>query len=224
MNYEIKGGNLPVLSVSLEPGEQIICQSGAMSWMDDGIEMKTEGGGIGKMLGRMVSGESLFTNKYVAKAAGEIAFATSFPGSVKAIEITPDKPVIVQKGSFLAMAGNVEFSVFFQKKLGNTFFGGEGFIMQKFSGSGILFIEVDGYAVEYDLAPGQKKVIDTGYLVSMDGTCNMDVVTVKGVTNVLFGGEGLFNTVVSGPGHIVVQSMPKAQMVAAIASMLPSKN
>ena len=223
MNYEVKGGNLPVLCVRLEAGEEILCQSGGMSWMDQGIEMKTEGGGLGKMLGKMVTGESMFTNRYVAKAAGEIAFASSIPGSVRAIEIGPGKEIIAQKGAFLACTPGVNMSVHFQKKLGSGFFGGEGFIMQKFSGSGIVFLEVDGFACEYDLQAGQSKVIDTGYLVAMDASCSMDVVTVKGVTNVLFGGEGLFNTVVSGPGHIIVQSMPKAQLVASIASLLPSK-
>ena len=224
MKYEVKGNSLPVLSVTLEPGEEIICQSGAMSWMDEGIEMKTEAGGLGKMLGRMVSGENMFTNRYVARATGEISFASHFPGSILALEVTPTRPIIAQKGSFLASTSGVEMSVFFQKKVGNMFFGGEGLIMQKFSGSGIVFIEVDGYAAEYDLAPGQTKVLDTGYLVTMDATCNMDVVTVKGVKNVLFGGEGLFNTVVTGPGRLIVQSMPKEQLAAMIGSMLPNKS
>ena len=224
MRYEVKGDSLPVLCVYLESGEEIVCQSGAMSWMDSGIEMKTEAGGLGKVFGRMVSGESMFTNRYVAKQPGEIAFASGFPGSIMAVEVTPDKPVIAQKGAFLASTPGVEMSVYLQKKVGNMFFGGEGLIMQKFTGNGIVFMEVDGYAASYDLAAGQTKTIDTGYLVMMDGTCNMDVVMIKGVKNVLFGGEGLFNTVVSGPGKIVVQSMPKEQLAALINSLLPKKS
>lgn len=224
MKYEVQGGTLPVLAVTLDAGEEILCQSGAMSWMDDAIEMKTEGGGLGKMLGRMVSGESLFTNRYVAKASGEIAFASSVPGSILAIEVTPSKPLIAQKGAFLAMTPGLEFSVHFQKKLGSGFFGGEGFIMQKFTGSGIVFLEVDGFAATYDLQPGQKKIIDTGYLVAMDATCNMDIVMIKGVKNMLFGGEGLFNTVLTGPGQIIVQSMPKEQLAATLASLMPTKS
>ncbi len=224
MQYEIKGNTLPVLLCRLEPGEEIICESGSMSWMDEGIEMITEGGGLGKVFGRMVSGENLFTNRYVAKRAGEIAFASSVPGSVIALEVTPEHPIIAQKGTFLASTPGVEYSVFLQKKLGKAFFGGEGLIMQKFSGSGLVFLEVDGFAVEYDLAPGEKKVIDTGYLVSMDATCNMEVVTIKGVTNVLFGGEGLFNTVVSGPGHIIVQSMPKQNLAMTLYRLMPKSS
>ena len=224
MKYEVKGDSLPVLCVQLDPGEEIICQSGAMSWMDPGIEMKTESGGLGKVFGRMVSGESMFTNRYVAKAGGEIAFASGFPGSIMAMEVTPDRPIIAQKGAFLASTTGVETSVYLQKKVGNMFFGGEGLIMQKFSGSGIVFLEVDGYAVEYNLEAGQSKTIDTGYLVMMDSTCNMEIVMIKGVKNVLFGGEGLFNTVVQGPGRIIVQSMPKEQLAALISSLIPSKN
>ena len=224
MNYEVKGGSLPVLSLALDAGDEIICQAGGMSWMDPGIEMQTKTGGIGKMLGKMVTGESIFTNRYVAKSAGEICIASSVPGSIKALEVSPGKAVVAQKGAFLACTSGVEMSVHFQKKLTGGFFGGEGFIMQKFEGSGIVFLEIDGFAVEYDLAAGQSKIIDTGYLVSMDETCKMEVVTVKGVTNVLFGGEGLFNTVVNGPGHIIVQSMPKTQLAATIASVLPTKN
>lgn len=216
MNYRIEGGNLPVLLCQLEAGEELVCESGAMSWMDDEIEMKTQSGGIGKMLGKMVSGEKLFQNTYVANRPGEIAFASSFPGSIRAIEVTPDKPVIAQKSAFLASYGNIEFSVFFQKKLKAGMFGGEGFIMQKFSGTGTVFIEIDGSAIEYDIPAGDCKIIDTGYLAAMDGTCSMDTRTVKGVTNVLFGGEGLFNTVVNGPGHVVLQTMPIVKTAMAI--------
>jgi len=216
MNYKIEGGNLPVLLVQLEAGEEMTCEGGSMSWMDDEIEMKTEGGGVGKMFGRMFTGESMFQNKYVANRTGEIAFASSFPGSIRAIEVTPDKPVIAQKSAFLACYGNIDISVFFQKKLKSGIFGGEGFLMQKFSGNGTVFIEIDGSAVEYDIPAGDCKIIDTGYLAAMDATCSMDTRTVKGVKNVLFGGEGLFNTVVKGPGHIILQSMPIQKTAMAI--------
>ena len=208
MRYEIKGENLPVVICSLDPGEFMMCESGSMSWMDDGIRMETEGGGIGKMFGRMFSGEKMFRNRYIAERAGEIAFASSFPGSIRAVTITPDKPVIAQKGAFLASCGNVETSVFFQKRLGGGLFGGEGFIMQKYTGQGLVFLEIDGSAVEYDLRPGERKIVDTGYLAAMDASCTMDVQSVKGVKNVLFGGEGLFNTMITGPGHIILQTMP----------------
>jgi TIGR00266 family protein len=221
MKYEIKGDNLPVVLCHLEAGEEMTCEGGSMSWMDDEIEMKTQGGGVGKMLGRMFTGEKMFQNKYVANRPGEIAFASSFPGSIRAVEVTPDKPVVAQKGAFLASYGNIEVSVFFQKKLGAGFFGGEGFLMQKYSGNGIVFLEIDGSAIEYDIPAGDKKIVDTGYLAAMDASCTMEVVMVKGVKNIFLGGEGLFNTVVNGPGHIILQTMPVQNTATMLYNYMP---
>ena len=223
MNYEIQGEPMPVVICRVDSGETVICESGAMSWMSPNMEMQTSGGGAGKLLGRMFSGENLFQNRYTARGGpGMIAFASSFPGSIRAIEITPGRSAVVQKRAFLASGSGVELSVYFQKKLGAGLFGGEGFIMQKLSGCGTAFIEIDGSAVEYYLAPGEQMVIDTGYLAMMDDTVRMDIQQVKGVKNVLFGGESLFNTVVTGPGKIVVQTMPLSAFAGAIAGMLPS--
>ena len=223
MTYEIRGEPLPVVICTLENGETMISESGAMSWMSPNLKMETRGGGAGKMLGRMFSGESLFQNRYTAEGGqGMIAFASSFPGSIRAVQIDPAHPVVVQKSGFLASTAGVELSVFFQRKLGSGFFGGEGFIMQKLSGSGMAFIEIDGSAVEYNLAPGQQLIADTGYVAMMDASCQMDVQTVKGVKNVLFGGEGLFNTVVTGPGRVVLQTMPLTGFASTIASVLPT--
>ena len=205
MKYRIEGTPLPVVICQMEDGETIITEKGSMSWMSPNMEMETtSNGGFGKALGRMFAGESIFQNKFTARdGEGLIAFASSFPGDIRAIEITPDRPVIVQKSAFLAGEAGVDISVFFQKKLGAGFFGGEGFIMQKLSGSGTVFVEIDGSSVEYQLAAGQQMVIDTGYLAMMDATCSMDVVANKGMKNMIFGGEGFFNTVVTGPGKIV---------------------
>ena len=223
MNYQIYGEPMPVVVCNVEPGETLVCESGAMSWMSPNMQMKTVGGGAGKVLGRMFSGENAFQNHYTAEGGpGMIAFASSFPGSIRAFEITPDRPIVCQKKAFLASTAGVELSVQFQKKLGAGLFGGEGFIMQKLSGCGTAFIEIDGSAVEYYLAPGEQMVIDTGYLAMMDDTVRMDIQQVKGVKNVLFGGESLFNTVVTGPGKIVVQTMPLSAFAGAIAGMLPS--
>ncbi len=196
-----------------------------MSWMTPNMVMETSGGGIGKVFGRMFSGETLFQNRYTAKGGqGMIAFASSFPGSIRAVEITPDRPVVVQKSAFLAAETGVELSVFFQKKIGAGLFGGEGFIMQKLSGRGTALLEIDGAAMEYDLQPGERMVIDTGYLAMMDASCSIDIQTVKGVKNVIFGGESLFNTIVTGPGRIVLQTMPMSHFAGAIAGLLPGKD
>lgn len=225
MKYEIMGEPMPVVVCHLENNETMITESGAMSWMSPNMQMETTGGGVGKAFGRLFSGESLFLNRYTARGGnGLIAFASSFPGAIRAVEIDPSHPVVVQKTGFLAAEEGVELSVFFQKKGMTGFFGGEGFIMQKLTGRGTAFVEIDGSAVEYDLQPGQKLVVDTGYVAMMDATCTMDVVTVKGVKNVLFGGEGLFNTVVTGPGHVTLQTMPLSGFVGSIAGMLPTKN
>ncbi|MBR1508708.1 MAG: TIGR00266 family protein [Eubacterium sp.] len=221
MQYEVVGGNLPVVKIALDAGDAVQCESGAMSWMDDGIKMQTSGGGVGKMLGRMFTGESLMLNTYTAERPGEIAFASSFPGSIIAVEVTPNTPVIAQKSAFLASYGNVEVSVHVQKKIGGGFFGGEGFLMQKYSGQGIVFLEIDGSAVEYTLQPGERKIVDTGYLAMMDSTVELNIETVKGVKNVLFGGEGLFNTVLTGPGRIVLQTMPISGTAMELYKYMP---
>ncbi len=224
MKYQIMGEPMPVVICTLDPNETMISEAGAMSWMSPNMEMQTSGGGAGKMFGRMFSGESLFQNLYTARnGPGMIAFASSFPGSIRAYQITPNTPIICQKKAFLAATTGVELSVHFQKKVGAGFFGGEGFIMQRISGNGLAFIEVDGSIVEYELAPGQQMVIDTGYLAMMDATVQMDVQQVRGIKNVLFGGESLFNTVVTGPGRILLQTMPMSNFATAISSVLPEK-
>ena len=223
MKYEIKGEPMPVVICQLDSGESVLSESGAMSWMSPNLVMETVGGGAGKVFGRMFSGESIFQNRYTAQGGpGMIAFASSFPGSIRALEIDEQHPVVVQKRGFLASEAGVELSVFFKKKVASGLFGGEGFIMQKLSGRGLAFVEIDGSVVEYDLAPGQKLITSTGQVALMDATCTMDVQTVKGVKNVLYGGEGLFNTVITGPGRVVLQTMPLTNFAGAIASMLPS--
>ena len=224
MNYQIYGEPMPVVICNLDPGESMISEAGAMSWMSANMQMKTSGGGAGKVFGRMVSGESLFQNVYTAQGGpGMIAFASSFPGSIRSFEITPDRPVICQKKAFLASTAGVELSVHLQRKLGAGLFGGEGFVMQRLSGSGIAFLEIDGTAMEYNLAPGQQMIVDTGYLAVAEASVQIDVQTVKGVKNVFFGGESLFNTVVTGPGRVVLQTMPLSSFMGTISSLLPKK-
>ena len=223
MRYNIIGEPMPVVICDLDAAESMITEKGSMVWMSPNVEMQTSAGGIGKAFGRMVSGESMFQNIYTAQGGpGMIAFASSFPGTIRAVEIGPGKSIVAQKSAFLASEQGVELSVFFQKKVGAGFFGGEGFIMQKLSGRGMAFLEIDGYGVEYTLAPGQQMVIDTGNLAMMDATCTIDIQSVKGVKNVLFGGEGMFNTVVTGPGKIVLQTMPISGFASALAPFVSS--
>ena len=226
MRYEIKGETLPVVVCYLEGGEQMITERGSMSWMSPNMKMETTtGGGIGKAIGRMFAGEALFQNRYTAQGGnGLIAFASSFPGQIKAYEIGPGREIIVQKSGFLAAESGVELSVFFQKKLGSGFFGGEGFIMQRLSGQGTAFLEFDGHVVDYELQPGQQIVVDTGYLAAMEGTCSIEVRTVPGLKNMVFGGEGLFNAVVTGPGRVWLQTMPISNVAQLILSFMPPKS
>ena len=216
MRYEIKGEPMPVVLVYLDAGESINCQKGAMAWMTPNMAMTTAAGGVGKALGRMFSGEAMFNNTYTSEGApGMIAFASSVPGSILPFDISQGE-MIVQKGGYLASETGVEFSVAFQKKIGAGLFGGEGFIMQRLSGKGMAFVEIDGYVVEYELQPGQKMLIDTGYLAAMTATCTMDIVSVKGLKNKLLGGEGFFNTEGTGPGKIYLQTMPANQLASSL--------
>lgn len=221
MRFEIKGEPLPVVIVYLDANETVNCQKGAMSWMTPNMKMETHTGGIGKAFSKMFSGESIFTNTYISEGGpGMIAFASSFPGSIIPFDISKGD-MIVQKSGYLASQPTIELSIAFQKKIGAGFFGGEGFIMQKLHGQGMAFVEIDGYVVEYDLQDGQQMLIDTGYLAAMSSTCKMDIQQVKGIGNVLFGGESLFNTVVTGPGKIYLQTMPISNFAGAVASVIP---
>ena len=226
MKYNIQGETLPVVICELESGESMITESGAMAWMSANMKMETtSNGGIGKAFGRMFSGENMFQNRYTAQGGnGLIAFASSFPGSIKAFEVGPGRDYIFQKKTFLAGEKGIDISVHFQKKFASGLFGGEGFILQKISGRGIVFAEFDGHVVEYDLKSGQQIVIDTGYLAAMDATCQIDIQTVPGLKNVVFGGEGIFHTVVTGPGRIWLQTMPIYNVAGAIRPYIPTGN
>lgn len=224
MQYEIIGDNLPAVICQLESGEGMITERGSMCWMSPNMEMKTtSNGGLGKAVGRMFAGEAMFQNVYTAVGgSGMIAFASSFPGSIRCYDVTPQEPLIVQKSGFLASEVGVNLSVHFKKRFGAGFFGGEGFIMQKVSGNGKVFIEIDGHAVEYNLREGQSIIVDTGNLAVMSASCTMDIVPVRGAKNVLFGGEGLFNTIVTGPGRVVLQTMPVSSLASTIAPHVAS--
>ena len=216
MEYQIEGAPLPVVICQLEAGETMLTERGSMSWMTPNMKMETStNGGLGKAFGRMLSGDSIFQNRYTAQGGqGLIAFASSFPGSIRAFDIGPGRELVVQKSGFLASEAGVQLS--------SGFFGGEGFIMQKLSGRGIAFTEFDGHIVEYDLDPGESLVVDTGYLAAMDATCSMDIQAVPGLKNMVFGGEGIFNTIITGPGHVYLQTMPISQVAGVLRPFMPT--
>lgn len=217
MQYEIKGGSFPVVICQLASGEKMITESGSMTWMTPNMQMETQGGGVGKMFSKALSGESLFQNIYTAQGgAGMIAFGSSFPGKIMPIKIEPGRDWILQKSSFLASEAGVQLSTFFNKKFGAGLFGGEGFIMQRLSGNGIAFAEIDGDLIEYELKKGQQLILDTGYVAGFESTVSIDIQSVKGMKNKLLGGEGFFNTVLTGPGHIWLQTMPIPGVAKAI--------
>ena len=221
MRYEIQGGSFPVVICNLADGEQMITERGSMAWMSPNMQMETSGGGsLGKLFSRALAGESMFQNIYTARGAGMIAFASSFPGQIKAITIAPGKEMILQKRAFLAAESGVELSTHFNKKLGAGFFGGEGFIMQRLSGSGTAFVEIDGALMEYELKLGQQIVVDSGCVAGFTPGVQMDIRQVPGLKNKFLGGEGLFNTVLTGPGTVWLQTMPLYGVAAAIQPFL----
>ncbi len=226
MRYHIEGGSFPVAIIELEPNESMITEGGGMSWMTPNMQMETTtNGGLGKALGRMFTKESLFQNRYTARnGAGMIAFASSFPGDIVPLDLSDGKEYVCQKSAFLASTPDIKLEVIFRKKLGAGLFGGEGFIMQKLSGSGVAFIEIDGASIKYNLGPGEQLILDSGHLVMMSASCTMDIQTVKGAKNILFGGEGLFNTVVTGPGEVIVQTMPVPKLAGAISQYIPQSS
>ena len=224
MRYEIKGGSFPVVECQLENGEQMITERGSMVWMSSNMQMETSGGGLGRMFSKVLSGESMFQNVYTAKGNGLIAFGSSFPGQIKPIQIGRGQEMIVQKSAFLAAQSGVELSIHFSKKLGAGLFGGEGFIMQRLSGNGIAFVEIDGELIEYELQAGQQIVVDTGTVAGFTPGVQMDIRQVPGMKNMLLGGEGIFNTVLTGPGKVWLQTMPISNVAMSIRPYIPTGN
>ncbi len=224
MQYELKGGAFPVVVCQLTDGEKMITEKGSMVWMTPNMEMETTGGGIGKMFSKAFSGESMFQNIYTARGAGMIAFGSSFPGRILTLEIAPGREFILQKTAFLASEAGVQLSIHFTKKFGAGLFGGEGFIMQRLSGSGTAFAEVDGELIEYTLASGQQMIVDTGNVLGFESTVAIDIQQVKGIKNKLLGGEGLFHTVLTGLGKIWLQTMPVSGVAAAIQPFITTGN
>ncbi len=226
MEHQIIGGNLPVAVLTMEAGETVITESGGMSWMTNNFEMSTNmEGGLFKGLTRKLAGESMFMTRYTCNnGQGMISFSSSFPGEIKAIPLEAGQSLICQKGAFLAGENSVNLEMHFRKKLGSGLFGGEGFILQKVTGPGMVFVEIDGSAVEYELQPGQVMKVDTGNIAMFEPTVNFNVEMVKGFKNMFFGGEGLFISSLTGPGKIWLQTMPFMNLVQRIIPHIPTSS
>ena len=224
MQYSIEGGSLPAVIISLNPGEKLISEVGGRTWSRGDVTTETtSNGGAGKALGRMLSGESLFMSTYTANGPAEVAFTSSFPGRIVARELGPGESVIAQKSAFLCASYGTQLSMYINSGIKKGMFGGEGFIMQKITGPGIAFFEIDGYCKDYDLAPGESIVCDTGVMALMDESVTMSVQTVKGLKNKLLGGEGLFDTVLTGPGKVALQTMTVKNLANLLIPFLPLK-
>lgn len=226
MRYEIIGKTVPAVEFTLNRGESIYSQRGGMTWQTDGINMKTNArGGVMKSLGRMFTGESIFMNTYTANVDGaKVAFATTVPGDIVAVNVGENNGFTVQKSAFLCAEPGVDMSIAFTKKFSAGLFGGEGFILQKAKGNGMLFLEVDGDPVERILAPGEVLKVDTGNVVGFEGTVSYEIETVKGLGNIFLGGEGLFLTKLVGPGRVIIQSQNFGDFAGKILGMMPKNN
>ncbi len=222
--YKILGTVMPVLVMNVKPGQTVYTETGALSWMSEGIQMQTNlgGQGLGGMLKRALGGESLFVANFTAARDNTLlAFSSEFPGKIVPVNLAQGQSMIAQKESFLVAEKTVNLTIAFQKKLGSGFFGGEGFILQKFDGPGTFFASFDGEIVEYTLNPGESLKVDTGHVAMFEPTVTYDIEMVKGFSNILFGGEGLFFAKLVGPGRIWLQTMPMSKLAGAIKQFFP---
>lgn len=226
MRYAISGTVMQSLEVQLDPGETMFTESGGMAWMSDGIDMDTSTkGGLMAGLGRALAGESLFMTNYTSRVPnGMVTFTPEAPGKILPIQLAPNQVIIAQKDAFMCAQDTVKLEMHFRKKLGSGLFGGEGFILQKLTGPGMAFLEIPGEIKEYNLAPGQIMKIDPGHIAAFEPSVSYDVSMVKGLKNIVFGGEGLFLALVTGPGKLWLQTMPIANLAAKIRQYIPTKS
>ena len=224
LKYKIDGTTLQVVTIQLEPGVKVYSESGGMSWMSGNVEMFTNtGGGLGRMFRRALAGESLFITDYtVNSGAGIVAFANEFPGKIVDVHLEAGQQLIVQKDAFMAAEKSVDLDIHLRKRLGAGFFGGEGFILERLTGPGDAFVELDGEIVVYDLQPGQVLKVDTGHVAMFEPTVQFDVSIIKGFRNILLGGEGLFLANLSGPGKVWLQTMPLMKLAQKVLQYLPA--
>ena len=223
MEYEIQGGAFPIVVCTLQEGETMKNETGAMAFMTSGMKMDTNtGGGLLKGLGRALSGDTIFLNYFTAERDSEqVGFSACSPGRIMPIRLDGTNTIIGQKNAFLAAEDSVDIDIHFRKSLGAGLFGGEGFVLQKFSGTGVAFLEIDGEIIKKELAPGEKLLIDPGHLAAMEESVGFDIERVKGAKNILFG-EGLFFSRLTGPGTVWLQTMPISSLARALVPYLPT--
>lgn len=225
MKYEILGKTVPAVEVTLNQGESMYTQSGGMAWQTEGIKMSTNArGGVMQSLGRMFTGESIFMSSFTAeKENAKVAFATTVPGEIMPINVSESQGLMIQKGAFLCAEQGVDLKIALTKKFSAGLFGGEGFILQKATGNGMLFLEIDGDPIERELAEGEVLKVDTGNVVAFEESVKYEIETVKGIGNIFLGGEGLFITKLTGPGKVIIQSQNFGDFAGKIISLIPNK-
>lgn len=225
MDYKVIGQTVPVVEIRLNAGETMYTQSGGMAYQTEGIEMNTNArGGVMKSIGRMFAGESIFMANYTAKKDGaKIAFASTVPGNIVPVNLsTMTNGLVMQKGAFLCAESTVDTKIEFTKRFSAGLFGGEGFILQKAGGKGMLFLEADGDIIEKELAPGEVLKVDTGNVVAFEPTVSYEIETVKGLGNIFLGGEGLFLTKLVGPGKLILQSQNFKEFAGRLIPYMPT--
>jgi uncharacterized protein (TIGR00266 family) len=226
LQYHLLGTVQQTLAVNLQPGQLLFSDAGAMSWMTATIQMKTNaGGGLGGMFKRMVAGGTAFIIDFEAQGnAGQVAFTADFPGKILPFELDENQALVMHKHAFICAEKSVKLDTFFSRKLGAGFFGGEGFILQKLTGPGMVFGELDGDAVEYRLQPGEVMKVEPGYVAMFESTVSFDIEMIKGLSNMVFGGEGLFLAKMTGPGRIWLHSLSPSKVAHRLVEFLPTNS
>ena len=225
MKYEILGKTVPAIEVTLDQGESMYTQSGGMTWQTEGIKMSTNAkGGVMQRLGRMFTGESIFMSSFTAEKDGaKVAFATTVPGEIMPVNVSNAQGLMIQKGAFLCAEQNVDLKIALAKRFSAGLFGGEGFVLQRATGNGMLFLEIDGDPIIRDLQEGEVLKVDTGNVVAFEDSVKYEIETVKGLGNIILGGEGLFITKLVGPGKVIIQSQNFKDFAGRVIAMIPNK-
>ena len=224
MRYTVSGTVMQTVGIDLAPGETVFSQTNCMCWMNDAVEMNTNtGGGFLSGIARSFAGGSLFITDFTARGNGHVAFAPRFPGTITPVQLASGQSVICRKETFLCAEKSVTLEIAFQQRVGAGFFGGAGFILQKVTGPGTVFLDLSGEVVERDLAAGERLLVHAGHVGAMDPTIQFDIQMVRGLSNIIFGGEGLFLATLTGPGHIALQSMPIMNLAEEVARYLPAR-